>query len=219
MDEIPYLSYLETEELASRFLAQRHPRGTLPVPIEAIVEHRLRIGIVPVPGLVRKIGASGFLSNDGGAIYVDRDEMMLNETAYRFTLAHEVGHLVLHGHFYGRARVASPADFVTFRTSLSPAASDRLEIQASNFAGAVLLPAVPLEDAVGKLAQAARSGIGLGSADPAALRRSLIGRLSETFAASPGAVRWRLELAGLTPWRDGDAALEPFAPYAALLAN
>ena len=40
---IPYLSNAEIRQRAVDFLTQYHPTGTVPIPIEAIVEVRLRL--------------------------------------------------------------------------------------------------------------------------------------------------------------------------------
>ena len=47
----PYHSYEDLRRQADAFLAKHHPAGTIPVPIEEIVEFQLSIDIVPMPGL------------------------------------------------------------------------------------------------------------------------------------------------------------------------
>ena len=51
----PYLPYEKLRAVADEFLKQHHPSGELPIPIEKIVEFRLRLDIVPVPGGVALI--------------------------------------------------------------------------------------------------------------------------------------------------------------------
>ena len=72
MGEIPFLEYRRSETAAERFLAAHDPRGELPVPIEAIVEHRLGMDILPVHDLFELIGVSGFLANDANALAARR---------------------------------------------------------------------------------------------------------------------------------------------------
>ncbi len=93
------MNYNQIEQHAIDFLQAHDPDGTLPVPIELIVE-RMGIDIVPVPGLKRGYDLEGFTSCDRQAIYVDEQEPFNYETRYRFTLAHEVGHVILHDYLF-----------------------------------------------------------------------------------------------------------------------
>ena len=98
---VAHLSPEELRRQAKSFLEKHHPAGSIPVPIEGIVEFRLRMDIVPVPDLVRGArGINGFLSSDCRSIYVDCGHLETVESRYHFTLAHEVGHLILHSRFY-----------------------------------------------------------------------------------------------------------------------
>ena len=48
----PYLPYDKLRRSADEFLARYHPDGTMPVPIENIIEYKFGLDIVPVPGLL-----------------------------------------------------------------------------------------------------------------------------------------------------------------------
>ena len=54
MRNIPIYSYEDLRKKADEFLKEHHPSGTIPVPIEEIVEFEFRINIVPVLGLQRE---------------------------------------------------------------------------------------------------------------------------------------------------------------------
>lgn len=185
MGQVPYQSYAATEAHAERFLAKYDPSDTIPVPIEMIVEHELHLDIVPVPGLFRRVGVTGFLSNDCQEIFVDQFDFERHEARYRFTLAHEVGHLVLHGTFYREAKIRSSADFLRFREAILAEDLERLEIQAMNFAGAVLMPRGPL--------QALLASFGVSRADLVKLGSAVARR----FFVSTGAADRRMRLSGL----------------------
>lgn len=94
---LPVLSEAEIQARAEALLEEHHPSRAAPIPVEAIVEFGLRLDLVPVPGLVEARGINGYLSSDRSPIFVDEHLFRNVETRYRFTLAHEVGHLVLHG--------------------------------------------------------------------------------------------------------------------------
>lgn len=72
------------------------------------------------------------------------------EGAYRFTLAHEIGHWVLHRDVAGRPDVrlahTQPAIPPPTWGSARKTACDRIEHQANRFAGALLMPAPWLRD-------------------------------------------------------------------------
>jgi Zn-dependent peptidase ImmA (M78 family) len=92
----PILSYEDINGCVERFLKDQHPRGTLPVPVEDIADLSLGLNIFPFPGLQRDFDIDGFISKDLTTIYVDEVIYSKRPARYRFTLAHEVGHLILH---------------------------------------------------------------------------------------------------------------------------
>jgi Zn-dependent peptidase ImmA (M78 family) len=66
----------------------------------------------------------------------------------RFTIAHEIGHLLLHP---GRALIMDPAVRVNRRDEVSSLATDSEEIEANQFAAAVLMPEVLVREAVNQV--------------------------------------------------------------------
>lgn len=93
---IPFLTNDQMHEITQEVLRRYHPQDTLPVPIEEIIELQLKLDIVPTPGLLKGFEIDGFLTRDFSSIYVDDFVQSNRPTRYRFTLAHEVGHLILH---------------------------------------------------------------------------------------------------------------------------
>ena len=98
--EIPYLTYSDIGKRAQDFLSQYHPSLELPIPIEAIIDVKIGLDIVPFPNLYKDYGLSGYLSCDRTAIFVDEVQSDQYEEKYRYTLAHELGHYVLHRSCY-----------------------------------------------------------------------------------------------------------------------
>ena len=66
------------------------------------------------------------------------------ETRYRFSLAHEVGHLLLHSDLYRGVQLRSFDDWLSFQDTLDPQLRDSLEWQARSLAGRILVPVEPL---------------------------------------------------------------------------
>ncbi|MFO7654225.1 MAG: hypothetical protein R6X25_10435, partial [Candidatus Krumholzibacteriia bacterium] len=98
--QIPYLPPENSRPRADAFLAEHNPEGILPLPIEEIIEFRLGINIVPVLGLQDRIGTVGFITSDLQEIDVDLEVAERFPSRFRWTLTHEVGHLLLHRHVY-----------------------------------------------------------------------------------------------------------------------
>jgi hypothetical protein len=132
-----YISYADTEEAANRFLAQYNPAGTIPIPIEEIVELHLGISIVPRLGLLREEGIDAFLSHDFTTLNIDQEHYMNHSNRCRFTLAHEIGHYVLH-----RDIIESIKTVEEWRRFVLGEGTGRAvyEIHADNFAGCLLMP-------------------------------------------------------------------------------
>ena len=143
----PLFSYEDLRRKADDFLAQHHFAGTIPVPIEEIVEFNLGLDIVPTPGLHQLLEVDGFLTSDLREIWVDQFVYESRPGRYRFTLAHEVGHSILHADIFRRRSFRNIADWQAFVNSIPDKEHSWLEYQAYAFAGLVLVPVAPLESA------------------------------------------------------------------------
>jgi hypothetical protein len=148
-DEIkaPYYSYDDLRGEADKFLAQYHPAGTIPVPIEQIVEFQFRIDIVPTPGLHQLLETDGFITSDLREIWVDQFVYDSRPGRYRFTLAHEIGHVMLHRAVFQSRSFSTIDGWKAFVNSIPDKEHSWLEYQAYAFAGLILAPRGPLETA------------------------------------------------------------------------
>lgn len=170
------MSRADTE--AERLLTDTGQAGALPVDVEAIARH-LGAQIV-LEHLDRAVS---------GMLYRDDEHVVIGVNAahtdrrQRFTIAHELGHLVLHK---GRPLVVDHVR-VNFRDANSSAATDLEEIQANAFAAAVLMPRDPVIAAARPALQKAQSG---GEA-------AVIRDLSDGFQVSEQAMEYRLINLGL----------------------
>ena len=135
--EFVQLSHDDIEKEAKHFLATffagRNTPHVLPIPIESIAEHYLGYDI--------EISDEGIFANPlilGGIIF-DEKKIMINaateahEGRYSFTLAHEVGHHVLHKSIFEAAHNAQ----MVCREDANKPIEER---QADHFAGALLMP-------------------------------------------------------------------------------
>jgi Zn-dependent peptidase ImmA (M78 family) len=142
---IPFLTNDQMHKVTQDFLRRFHPQDTLPVPIEEIIELQLKLDIIPTPGLLKGFEIDGFLTRDFSSIYVDDFVQSNRPTRYRFTLAHEIGHLVLHkGLLEGLATFDDVDSWREFIRELGPD-KDSYEYQGYAFAGFLLVPKHHLE--------------------------------------------------------------------------
>ena len=136
----PYLPYDSIRDLACRWLNGHHVSGILPIPIEKIIEFQLKMDIVPMPNMRRDFGVEGFLSKDFSSIYIDNEMSEKFENRYRFTLAHEIGHMVLHKDFYDAVNYSNLSEWISLQDIIDSDQYSWFEKQAYDFAGLVLVP-------------------------------------------------------------------------------
>jgi IrrE N-terminal-like domain len=96
--------------------------------------------MLPLLNLERDFGVDGYLTLDPTTIIIDQQQMISQETRYRFTLGHEIGHLLLHRDFYEEANIKDLPSYLAAYEALDERLLDQLEFQARNLAGRVLLP-------------------------------------------------------------------------------
>lgn len=193
------LSYDDIRQLASDFLRQYHSAGTVPIPIEEIVEFRFKIDIIPVENLQAAYEIDGFISSDLKAIYVDEFVWQRRPGRYHFTLAHELAHAILHRRIYQAHRFETVEEWKRFQEEISEEDRRWLEWQAYAFAGLVLAPAEPLQDLYRKaVRKAAIAGLPVQQADEVALPY-IAEWISRRLQVSPQVVERRLRYDGLWP--------------------
>ncbi len=95
---------------------------------------------MPVPGLKEAFEIVGFTSSDLSEITVDEYVYKSQANRYRFTLAHEAGHVVLHADLFKQQRFRTIDDWKDFVRTFPELDLSRLEWQAHSFAGLVLVP-------------------------------------------------------------------------------
>ena len=134
----------QINSVAESFLDRYSPSKTIPIQIEEIIELQLQLDIIPVPGLkdsFEKVGdIDAFISSDFRSITVDEYIQEHRNSRYRFTLAHEIGHMLLHGYLYSQFKFNSIADWTAAIKEMPIEERSRVEWQADEFAGRLLVP-------------------------------------------------------------------------------
>lgn len=134
------------------------------------------------------IVAKSFEGDISGMLYRDAATKIVGVNARepitrrRFTIAHELGHLLMHR---GKPLLIERSARVNLRDTLSEEGSDWEEIQANQFAAELLMPRHVLFAAVRDLPATVGS------------ERDRVRHLAELFSVSKQAMQWRLANLGL----------------------
>lgn len=159
----------------------------IPVEIEEIVEIKLKIKIIPIPDFMNRCGVDAQITSDFKIIYVDQKNYENDTSRFRFSLAHEVGHYVLHEKFYKDLKISSFSDVTDFINIITEEEYSYLEVQANKFGNYLLLP----REELGKIRQSVLREIGkkhdIKNVDEKTLNSYLAGHISSQFMVSSGA--------------------------------
>lgn len=155
---------------------------TAPVKIERIAKRHAHVVRKSLPD-----GVSGMLvplspnsSDRPWIIVVNEDDA---EVRQRFTIAHELGHLLLHRY---TTTHADSGFKVRFRDQASSAGSVREEIEANQFAAELLMP----EDLVSSYLE--RTGFDYASPDTDDATARILEKLAKKFQVSQQAISFRI---------------------------
>ncbi len=148
-----------------------------PVPIETVAE-RLNLRVEPA-NLGKDVSGVLVVADGRGTIGYNSDH---HPVRYRFSIAHEIGHFMLH---QAKAPIFIDKSYTIYlRDGKSSSGEDYQEVQANQFAAALLMPEPLVREAL------ASNGIDL--ADEMALFT-----LAETFEVSAQAMTFRLVNLGI----------------------
>jgi len=98
------------------------------------------IQIMVVPGIKSLIGVDAFISSSFSEITIDEYSYTKFPERTRFSIAHEIGHLILHREWYEKYGPKNMGEYLTFCDRVDGQLYKYTEIQAQTFAGMVLVP-------------------------------------------------------------------------------
>jgi hypothetical protein len=186
-------------------LRAAHPAGhSLPVKVLDLAEFDLGLELVPVDGLREQLDIDALLMGDLKSILVDKRAFMSSRLEYRlrFSVAHEIGHLILHRDIYGGLQHSTAREWFDFISAIPDVEYGWVEWQAYEFAGRLLVPPEPLRESFQTAIQSAQAA-GYSdwlAADEAAL--DYIGtRVAPKFGVSAEVIAKRLRAEKLWPPR------------------
>ncbi len=134
--QVPFLRDNEIRRKADEFRI-KHWGDKLPIDVELIAERNLDILIIPIPDLRYKAHIEAYLSGDLKEIAYDPNA---SDVRTRFSIAHEIGHFVLHADIINKLRPTSIEEWKEIQHKLPEVLWGRAEYQAREFAGRLLVP-------------------------------------------------------------------------------
>jgi hypothetical protein len=191
----PYIPKERIWQEADRLRAA-HPAGrSLPVEILDLAEFDLGLDLVPVDGLREQLDIDALLMGDMHSILLDKRAFMSPRLEYRlrFSVAHEIGHLVLHRDIYAGLQHATAREWFDYISAIPDVEYGWVEWQAYEFAGRLLVPPDALREVFQAAIQSAQA-VGYSdwlAADEAALDY-IATRIAPRFGVSAEVIAKRL---------------------------
>ena len=201
ISRVPFVKKEDIWAAADEFRAKHWPKQTIPVDIIWIVEFSLQWTFDPRTGIKADCDTDAMLASDMKTIIVDTSDFMAEDgwraTRFRFSLAHEVGHCVIHEWLFREIRElgwSGPDDWRKYLRDMPDSDHDWLEWQANEFAGRLLVPPQHLRQSIVRAAQKAETSIPDWHIPEA--RGYVASWICPDFDVSPQVIETRLEREG-----------------------
>ena len=188
---------------AESFLTAYHPSKSIPIPIEEIIDLKLQMDIIQIPSLKDAFAEVGldidaFISSDFASISVDKFIQEKRNNRYRFSLAHEIGHMLLHGYLYRKFEFKTIDEWTAAIGQMPFQDQEIVEWQADEFAGLVLVPRAVLKDEFKKALKDTEALLKIPYKNkPELVTDILVRSLRDKFAVSGYVMKKRFERDGL----------------------
>ncbi len=187
--KIPFLSNAQIKKKAERF---RHKfwDDSVPVDIERIIDIKMKLDIVPVKRLQKQCDTDALISSNWKLIYIDHDRFLDDryQNRLRFSLAHEMGHFILHRGIYNSFKIKYLKDFRRLLKQISQEQYGYLEAQANKFANYLLVPKSMLVVERNKALKNYKHSAGLEKVNKKLLNSYLAVPISKIFGVSENVI-------------------------------
>ncbi len=190
----PFISPEQAWKEADRIRELYWPSGRLPVEVEEIL-WPLGLRLEPIQSLKESGDVDALLRSDLAAIMVDLDEYMddRRQNRIRFSMAHELGHFVLHGDLYRAIAYSSVEEWIDFVQRLPEDQYGFIEFHAYEFAGRLLVPVERLRKELERAAKEAdKAGFTAWDQSGDAAREYMANSLGRVFGVSTQVIEKRI---------------------------
>lgn len=196
----PYITKDEIDLAAFKFRLEYWKDKSAPIDVEKIAEIDLRLNIIPVKNLQNNFGVDAFISRDLKSITIDYDiyDLPVSESRRRFSIAHEIGHLILHRDVYRSMNFTSPTEWIDTVSEIPEDQYSFLEFQAYEFAGRILVPRDQLLNSLALQKEIiAKYRLNSQIEDKDALYDYVISKVARDYKVSKGTIERRLRSDGI----------------------
>lgn len=196
----PYITREQAWAQADSFRARCWPAGTIPIEVEEML---IPVGLRLDYRKLKHIGETvALLSGDLKLIHVDTEQYMNDrlQNRVRFSIAHELGHFVLHPHIYRNIGYSTVEEWIDFIERVPAKEYGFVEYQAYEFAGRLLVPVEQLRLHFQSAVSAAQQA-GFAAWDKAgdAARDYIATAIAPEFGVSGDVIEKRILREGLWP--------------------
>ncbi len=146
----PFIPIQHIRSEADNFRQTYWPSNTIPVNIFDILEFELDIEMRTISTLKKDADIDALLLGDLKTIVVDTHDLMddRSQNRLKFSIAHEIGHLVLHADVFETIKFSSIDEWIQFFQEIPEDQYRWIENHAYEFAGRLLVPADKLKEAL-----------------------------------------------------------------------
>jgi hypothetical protein len=137
----PYITQEAAWAAADQIRALHWPSGELPVEVEEILG-KVGLRLELIGSLKKDLDVDAWLKGDLTRIIVDLEDYMDDrmQNRMRFSIAHELGHFILHRGLYEKIEITSLEDWIEFVQAVPEDQYSLMEWHAYEFAGRLLVP-------------------------------------------------------------------------------
>jgi len=111
--------------------------ASVPVNVDVISEKCFDLIFIPIPGMTKWVNSEAYITGNLKEMHFDQ---LANQVRLRFSIAHELGHAVLHTTQIKQLRSGTFDEWKEIIEDLPDGVWGRAEFQAREFAGRLLVP-------------------------------------------------------------------------------
>jgi hypothetical protein len=198
----PFIPMAQIRAKADEFREEYWSGKDVPVDILEIAEFDLDMEIRPVSSMREQADVDALLLGDMKTIAVDSglymDDRRINRM--RYSVAHEIGHKILHADIYRNAGITSVEEWMNWFQSIPDDQYSWIEQHAYEFAGRLLVPPDRLKaEWTGAVEKAKKAGFSTWDSSGDAAREYIANSICRVFGVSSQVVEKRIDREKLWP--------------------
>jgi len=198
----PFIAPQDIWRQADEFRNRVWPSQAIPIDVLSVVEFELGLEIRPISKLKEEADVDALLLGDWQTIVVDQNQYMDDRytNRLRYSIAHELGHYVLHKAVFSQMPQGSLAEWIVCMRDMPEKEYSFLEYHAYEFAGRFLVPPEALRRELESVIQLAeQSGMPRSQLQDEAHMQYLAKPISRKFGVSSSVIERRLPKEKLWP--------------------